>query len=111
MVQSSTIFQTKLHQEGFEFWKTITEFAATTTTSTLPPEYKLFLVYNLAISIAEDWDRIISPTLYDMAKRSYEIVDKAGALSTPPTIAGFEFRPGYPGNRFITGIYNINTDE
>lgn len=87
----------------FEFNKNFVEFATETATFSSPNEYKAFFVYNLAISIAEDWGRKVSQTLYTMAERSKEIIERMIATTRKPPKAKFDFTGG--------GRYNIETDE
>ncbi len=87
----------------FEFIKNFTEFALTTTSVSLPNEYKAFLVSNLAVSLAEDWDRVVSKTLYAMAQNSKEIIDKLNATNKPCSKAKFDM--------FSGGTYQIETDS
>jgi hypothetical protein len=63
----------------FEFEKSFVEFATTATSVTLPPEYKEALVYNLAVSLGEDWDRVVSKTLYAQSIRTREIIERLNA--------------------------------
>ena len=78
----------------FEFLKNFTEFAATTTSVTLPPEYKEALVYNLAVSLGEDWDRVVSKTIYAQAMRTREVIDRLNASARPAPRARFDFYQG-----------------
>jgi hypothetical protein len=90
----------------FDFWKNFTEFALTSTPVTLPNEYKAFLTYNLAVSLAEDWDRKVSQSLYAMAKESKEIIGAMVASTKPAPRAKFEHIYGSD-----VGKTNILTDE
>ena len=78
----------------FEFLKNFTEFALTTTTVTLPPEYKEGLVYNLAVSLGEDWDRVVSKTIYAQAMRTREVIDRLNASNRKAPRAKFDFVEG-----------------
>jgi hypothetical protein len=78
----------------FEFMKNFTEFAATTTAVTLPPEYRESIVYNLAVSLAEDWDRVISKSVYQRAQDTKDLISSASAASRPVPLARFEFGSG-----------------
>ena len=89
-----------------DMWVNFTEFAALSTSFALPAEYKAFFVYNLAISLAEDWDRNVSKTLYAMAKESKDIVERLNASVKPPPIAKFDI----PMQQATCG-YNTETDE
>jgi hypothetical protein len=75
----------------FEFMKTFTEFATSGTTVSLPNEYKEALVYNLAVSLGEDWDRVVPKTVYAQAVRTREVLDYLTASRTPPPVARFDF--------------------
>lgn len=86
-----------------ESWKNFTEFTGTTTTVTLPNEYKEALVYNLAVSLAEDWDRTPSKSVLGRARETKYLIDSANAATRPPSTAKFDFAVG--------GWYNISTDE
>lgn len=83
-----------------------TEFATTATSFSLPAEYKAFFVYNLAVSLAEDWDRNVSKTLYAMAKESKDIVERLNASVKPTPMAKFEIPVP-----LATSGYNIETDD
>jgi len=74
----------------FEFLKNFTEFALTTTSVTLPPEYKEGLVYNLAVSLGEDWDRVVSKTIYAQAMRTREVIDRLNASNRKAPRAKFD---------------------
>ena len=78
----------------FEFLKNFTEFALTTTSVTLPPEYKEGLVYNLAVSLGEDWDRVVSKTIYAQAMRTREVIDRLNASNRKAPRAKFDFVAG-----------------
>ena len=89
-----------------DMWVNFTEFAATTTAFSLPPEYKAFLVYNLAVSLAEDWDRNVSKTLYAMAQESKNVIERLNAsVRLTPTA---KFDVPMP---IAVGGYNIETDD
>jgi hypothetical protein len=92
----------------FEFIKNFTEFATTATTVSLPNEYKEALVYNLAVSLGEDWDRIVSKTVYAQAMRSREVIDRLNATKKPVRKAKFDFAG--IGNK-SSGDYNVVTDD
>jgi hypothetical protein len=86
----------------FEFWKNFTEFATTATSVTLPNEYKEYLVYNLAVSVAEDWDRKVSQTLYARAKETKFVIECLNASNKPVPMSKFDI---------VTGVRrNIITD-
>lgn len=84
-----------------ESWKPFTEFALTTTSVTLPNEYKEAIVYNLAVSLGEDWDRIVSKTVYQQAKEMKYLISAANAGTRVIPLAKFDFGGG---------SYNIVTD-
>jgi len=86
-----------------ESWKVFTEFAATSTTLTLPNEYKEALIYNLAVSLAEDWDRVVSKSVYQRAQEMKYLISSANASTRPVPKAKFDLDLG--------SAYNINTDE
>lgn len=89
-----------------DMWVNFTEFAATTTAFSLPPEYKAFFVYNLAVSLAEDWDRNVSKTLYAMAQESKNVIERLNAsVRLTPTA---KFDVPMP---IAVGGYNIETDD
>jgi hypothetical protein len=85
-----------------ESWKVFTEFAATTTTVTLPNEYKEALIYNLAISLAEDWDRTPSRSVHEKARETKYLLSAVNAATRPVPKAKFDL--------FIGSHYNIETD-
>lgn len=74
----------------FEFLKNFTEFATTATSVTLPEEYKEALVYNLAVSLGEDWDRVVGKTVYAQAMRTRDIIDHLNASNKPIPKARFD---------------------
>ncbi len=86
-----------------ESWKVFTEFADTTTSLTLPNEYKEALVYNLAVSLAEDWDRVASQSVRQRADEMKYLIGAANAATRPVPKAKFDL--------FLGSTYNINTDE
>lgn len=86
-----------------ESWKNFTEFAATTTNVTLPNEYKEAIIYNLAVSLAEDWDRIINKTVIARANETKYLIDSANAGTRVVPKASFDMLIGH--------AYNITTDE
>ena len=91
----------------FEFQKNLTEFALTTTTFNLPPEYREALVYNLAVSLGEDWDRVVSKTIYAQAIRTREVIDRLNASNRPCKRAKFDMG----GAAGVTSGYITGTDE
>ena len=74
-----------------ESWKPFTEFTALTTAVSLPVEYKEALIYNLAVCLAEDWDRILPRTVYERAKEIKYLLSNATAASRPAPKARFDF--------------------
>lgn len=81
----------------FDFEKNITEFAALTTTVSLPDEYKEALVYNLAISIAEDKGIHLMQSVYDTAQRTKDMLSRLNAITRPVPEAQFD---GFQGRAF-----------
>lgn len=77
-----------------EFIKNFTEFAATTTNIDLPNEYKEALIYNLAISLAEDWDRNLSKTILLKAMMLKENIGWLNAITRPVPESKFELLDG-----------------
>jgi len=75
----------------FEFLKNFTEFATTATTVSLPAEYKEALVYNLAVSLGEDWDRVVSKTLLVQAERTRAVIQQLSAATKEVAKARFDF--------------------
>ena len=60
------------------------EYPTTGTTVNLPNSYKDAIVYNLAIALAEDWDRVISKTVYRRAiEAKYFLSAQAGLRIVP----------------------------
>jgi hypothetical protein len=83
----------------FEFLKNFTEFPATTTEVTLPFEYKEFFIYNLAVALAEDWDRVINTTVHAHAIRTRDAIGSLNASLKPPAKARFDiFNGNYCAN-------------
>lgn len=80
----------------FDFEKNLTEFAAITTTMLLPDEYKEALVYNLAISLAEDKGIIVpvTGTVRNTAQRLKDNLDRLNAVNKPVPEAKFDYRSG-----------------
>lgn len=90
----------------FEFVKSITAFASVTATCDLPGEYNEALVYNLAMSLAEDWDRAISKTVVLKAEKCKETILQMNAAAKAVPLARFDM--GVSGG---IGDYNIASDE
>ena len=89
-----------------DMWVNFTEFAALSTSFALPNEYKAFFVYNLAVSLAEDWDRNVSKTLYAMAQESKNVIERLNvSVRLTPTA---KFDVPMP---IAVGGYNIETDD
>jgi len=88
----------------FEFIKSIPELATIGTTITMPDEYKEALVYNMAISLGEDFDRVIGKTVIANAIRTKDVIRAiiAAQKRVPET------RFNIPGRG---GGYNIVTDS
>ena len=79
-----------------------TEFALSSTTVSLPEEYRAFLIYNLAVSLAEDWDRQVSKTLYAMAAETKVVLDRLNATNKPAPKAKFDMPLPLRGSTKIT---------
>jgi hypothetical protein len=90
-----------------ELQKNFTEFALTTTTVTLPNEYKEALVYNLAVSLGEDWGRTIPNTVIVKAEQYKEIIASLIASQRKIPRAKFDFG----GFRGAGGDYSVVTDD
>lgn len=82
-----------------------TEFATSATTVSLPEEYRSFLVLNLAIGLAEDWNRQVSNSLILMAAESKRIIENINASIKPAPAARFDIP--FPAR----GSSNIVTDD
>jgi hypothetical protein len=80
----------------FDFEKNFTEFASIGAAMSLPPEYKEALVYNLAISLAEDKGIIVpvTGTVRDTAQRLKTNLDRLNAVNKPVPEAKFDFQSG-----------------
>lgn len=92
----------------FEFLKNFTEFATGATKVDLPNEYKEALVYNLAVSLGEDWDRKVAPSILANAVRTREVIDRLNASVRVPSRAKFDFA-GLGGTS--DSGYSVVTDE
>jgi len=91
----------------FEFRKAFTAFASTTTTigttaNPYPVEDLEAIVYNLAVSLGEDWDRKVPLTVIARARETKDAIDARNAANKPVAKAKFDFDGGAP--------YNITTD-
>ncbi len=82
----------------------VSEFAALTTTISLPPGWREMLVTNLAIRLAPSYGAQPSPLLLRQAEKSMATVRGANVR---PSELGFEGAPGVAGG----SSYDINTDE
>lgn len=67
-----------------EYWANFTEFAALTTTVTLPAEYKKALIYNLAVDLAEDNSIELAPSVYRAAEFAQLLIARLVAASRIP---------------------------
>lgn len=68
-------------------WKTITEFALTTTTIAsilIPNEYKRALIFNLAIDLSSDEDYQLSADVFTVANESKEVIRTLNASNIWP---------------------------
>jgi len=88
----------------FELQKEFAAFASTTSTigATFPNSYLEALVYNLAVSLGEDWDRKVSPTVIARAQETKAALDAMNAANRPVAKARFDMNIG--------STYNITTD-
>jgi hypothetical protein len=87
----------------FDLWVNFTEFALSTTTVSLPEEYRSFLIFNLAIGLAEDWNRQPSKTLYSMAEESKRIIENLNASNRPAPAAKFDVPlPGRGSTKIVS---------
>lgn len=94
------------HDVHLEWLANFTEFTATTTSFALPPEYKECLVYNLAVSLGEDWQREVTKTVYAQAMRTRDVVDRLNAAARTVPKARFDVGPSLG-----LGDYSIVTDS
>ena len=92
---------TKVYTAYFKFIKNFTEFAALDTTMVLPPEYKEFLVYKLAVTIAENRGIDLSQIVHMRVRELESNISRLVHIDLPPE-AEFNF-----GGK---GIYNIKSD-
>jgi hypothetical protein len=92
-----------------EFAKNFTVIASTTASVSVPNEYLEALIYNLSVSLAEDWDRNVGQTVLANAIRTKEIVERNLASQKAVPRSKFDF------SRIGTGRdnsgYNVVTDE
>ena len=63
-----------------------TEYAATSSTLILPADYKDALVYNLAVALSEDWDRVISKTTHDRAMETKAFLSTQAMANAVPNV-------------------------
>ncbi len=73
-----------------ESWKPFTEYTTTGDTVTLNPEHREFLVYNLALSLAEDWDRVVKDSVIKRAAELKYLISNANAATRPVPRATFD---------------------
>jgi hypothetical protein len=92
----------------FEFEKNFTEFTTALAALSAPNEYKEFLVYNLAVSLGEDWNRTIPKTIIVKAEQYKEVIKRLVASTRKIPRAKFDFAG--MGSGTDSG-YNIVTDE
>jgi len=74
----------------FNFQKNFTEFATSATDVSLPNGYKEYLTYLLAISLSEDFDRVVPKSLYVRAQESKAVIDRLNAATKQVPKARFE---------------------
>jgi len=86
----------------FEFEKQITEFAALTTTVTLPNEYKEALIYNLAVKLAEDDSIQLPPSVTEAAGALKFLISRMLDVNRSTPISRFEMN-GYSSLNITTG--------
>lgn len=89
-----------------EMFKPWTELASTSAAFTAPAEYKEGVIYNLAVSLGEDWDRIIPKTVIAKAEEYKYIIKHLIASQRKTPKAKFDI--GAMGG---VGQYNIATDD
>lgn len=92
----------KAYTAYFEFWKNFTEFATLSTTCSFPNEYKIAMIYNLAVALSEDNTLEIPRSVYTTANSSLNLISRLNAVNQIPPKARFDMH----GRR-----YNIVTDE
>ena len=78
----------------FEFEKPVTEFSTTATALSMPPEYREFIVYNMAVKIAEKWDRILQQSVYTHAQYTKDVISTLLASLAPPSESKFDLISG-----------------
>jgi hypothetical protein len=107
---AKVIFDTALdyaYTAFLDLQKNFTEFALTSTTVTLPNEYKEALVYNLAVSLAEDWGRNVAKSVLFKAEQYKEIIASLIASTRKIPRAKFDFG----GFRGQGSDYSVVTDD
>jgi hypothetical protein len=92
----------------FQFGKNFTEFATASAALSAPNEYKECLVYNLAVSLGEDWSRTIPKTIIVKAEQYKEVLKRLIASTRKVPRAKFDFAGMGAGT---DSGYNIVTDE
>lgn len=79
------------YEAHFEFLKPFTEFASASEDVSLPPEYKEALIYNAAITFAEDWDRKAPDSVVVKANQKKDALNTLNAALNKPPTARFDF--------------------
>lgn len=82
--------------------KPFTQFTDLTSTITFPPSYKRAMIYNLAIELAPDYGRPITPSIGAIAQESMRIIENVNARNKKGVVA-----MDFPGS---SGQYNIYSD-
>lgn len=83
----------------FEFYKSFTEYTLVSETVSLPNEYKAFIIYNLALMIAEDHSIKPSETVSEMAKYTKLLISRTEAINNPPRTVRFDiYNDGFLAN-------------
>jgi hypothetical protein len=93
----------------FEFHKPLTELSTTSTTLTMPPEYKEYFSYNLAVKIAEKWNRNLQKSVYENANRTHEIIERLNAIHQGVPEVKFEYIGRNSGVKPYTNILTDTT--
>jgi hypothetical protein len=92
----------------FSFEKNFTEFVTASAALSAPNEYKECLVYNLAVSLGEDWSRAIPKTIIVKAEQYKEVLKRLLASTRKVPKAKFDLNGMGVGT---DNGYNIVTDE
>lgn len=92
----------KVYTVYFDFEKNLTEFATQATTVSLPNEYKEMLVYNLALTLAEDKGVAVRSSIIETAYRTRDNIGRLKAINMPVPESAFEFKSQFKNN-IITG--------